>query len=324
MALDYEVKEHVPNQRGDGARFLRVEFRPTPGDIAVLGRGGVHSNQFWMQIPATGSRVVMDNGQLVTRSGRRVAPDAEGQFPAEDGRDPWRIEEFTRDVAAEYEANVKAYYERKLRSASEGRPYPQRHRTTLNLQVAASSDDAHQVATPATVTNGTTTSTIDATNEWAGFRWLNITIPQGALINAAVFSTVPVGSLADEPNHPMYMEDSDSPVTFNAANPTDISSRPRTTATVTWASADLGVIDGNTTFYSAPDIAALVQEVINRGGWVSGNAMALVLHGAADANRDLQIRTYDSDTALGSKLDIDFTVGAGASSVAKILQQMGA
>lgn len=321
-ALDYDVVEHTPNKRGDGSRFLEVHFRPTVDDIAVLGRGGVHSNHFWMQLPETGIRVVMDAGRLVTRSGRRVRPDAEGMFPDENPADPWLREEFARDVIAEYEANIKRYWERKLRAASEGRFYPQHHRTTLNLQVGASADDARQDSGDVVLVIATTDIT-DAVTEHHGHRFQNVTIPNGATIDSAIFSVYISATTADEPKHQVRAEAADDAALFTTAADS-IDSRSRTTATTQWNSTGIGVAAagfqqwGCTTDGGAgTSIAAVVKEVTDRAGWGSGQALVLIYeqHTSTDATRDLGVNFYDNNTAQAAKLDIDYTAGGGAAVV---------
>lgn len=180
--------------------------------------------------------------------------------------------------------------------------------TILNRQVAASEDDAFENSSGVVTLNATAVGILDIANEWGIFRFQNVTIPQGSTITSAIFEGMPNDAANDEPNCPMFCEDVD-----NSAQPTtganDISSRARTTATVTWNSADLGA-DGST-FFAAPDIAALVQEVIDRPGWVSGNALSVIIQSAGDAARDLALQAWDTNPAQAAKLTIDYTAAGG-------------
>ncbi len=184
--------------------------------------------------------------------------------------------------------------------------------TTLNLEVDFSADDADEAGNGTVLITATSTNTVDATNEWIGLRFRGVTITGGSTINSATLSMVPFSSATDEPNHPIYCDDSDNAAAFStSAN--NISSRARTTATVTWSSTNLGA-NGSTRF-NAPDVAALVQEVIDRAGWASGNAIAFVIQGSADSTRDLAIVTFDGSAANAAHLDIDYTAGAGPTEV---------
>jgi hypothetical protein len=55
-------------------------------------------------------------------------------------------------------------------------------------------------------------------------------------------------------------------------------------------------------------VTSIVQEIVNQGGWASGNAMALLLYGVASC---LQITNYDTSTTLCARLAIDYTEGGG-------------
>jgi len=140
--------------------------------------------------------------------------------------------------------------------------------------------------------------TVDAVDEWYAFRFQNVTIAPGSTINTAVLSVVCGGNTTDEPLHLFYGHDHDNaPVLTTGAN--DISARTKTTATVLWNNTDLGA-PGT---FSPPDMAAIVQEIIDRPGWASGNAIVIFCNGNADGTRDLAVgngnNTFDIDyTAL--------------------------
>lgn len=175
---------------------------------------------------------------------------------------------------------------------------------TLNLTVGASADDAFQNNTTMDLTTGS--FNVDATNKWAGFRFQNVTIPQGATIHSAVLTIFVGSSTGDEPKHTFYGQAADDAGVFTTGA-SNISSRTRTTANVLWDNADLGV--SGITAKAVPDMATVVQEIVNRAGWASGNALVIVCHGDADTNRDLIVQFYDSNPAEAATLAIEYTVG---------------
>src|SRR5690606_25048014 len=99
-------------------------------------------------------------------------------------------------------------------------------------------------------------------------RFTNITIPQGATISSAKIQIVAASSIASTAvNTTISALDAD-----NASAPTTISeadSATRTTASVDWNSVP-AFIAGTT--YDSPDISSVIQEVVNRPGWNSGNS----------------------------------------------------
>lgn len=196
---------------------------------------------------------------------------------------------------------------------------------TLNLQVGASSDDARNI-------NGGTSKNITAvtqhigklttTDYWNGFRWTDVTIDQGATINSATLdlysAQVTAGTTAKAI---FYGVAADNTATFNTTTEYP-EGKPRTTASVTkdftvasWAaSLGFGVETVNVT--------TLIQEIVNRAGWASGNALAIVCHDNGSTNDNyIGHSTYDRAIDRGAKLDIDYTVAGGA--VRKSLTLLG-
>jgi hypothetical protein len=82
----------------------------------------------------------------------------------------------------------------------------------------------------------------------------------------------------------------------------DITNRSLTTATTVWSGANIGAGDHDLT------VTSIVQEIVNQGGWASGNAMALLMYGTTAI---LQITSYDTSTTLCARLAIDYTAGGG-------------
>ena len=105
----------------------------------------------------------------------------------------------------------------------------------------------------------------------SGFRFTNVNIPQGSIINSAYLklkaSTIPPDGTM--PDTFIEGEDSDNAATFSTMN--DYDGRPRTSASVSWTPS-AWVED---TWYTSPDIRNIIQEIVNRSGWRKGNALAL-------------------------------------------------
>ena len=176
--------------------------------------------------------------------------------------------------------------------------------TTLNLQVAASSDDAFESAAAAVTLNGLTIP-LAAAGQWGGLRFNNVTIPQGATINTATLQIYIHSTATDNVQADFYCEAADDAGTFTTGSG-DISGRARTTAKVSVSANNVG-----TGWYSVTGMAPAVQEVTDRGGWASGNDLVVIIDPVAGT--DLQFRTWDHDTSLAAKLDIDYTAAsAGA------------
>lgn len=100
----------------------------------------------------------------------------------------------------------------------------------------------------------------------------NITIPQGSIISAAYITFVAYLSYSTANcKGIIYLNDADTsiPPTTTA----EYIALDLTDAFVEWPLPD--TIDGNS--YDTPEIKAVLQEVIDRVGWASGNTMTVLL-----------------------------------------------
>ncbi len=146
-------------------------------------------------------------------------------------------------------------------------------------QVAASGDDVEELSTDGSinVTSGDLDLLEDSPDVFTavGIRMTNITIPQGAMVTEAYFEFV-----ADESQSVATSITISAEATGNAlaipTTPYSLSSKPRTAATTSWANLPAWTI-ANT--YQSADISSVVQEILNRGDWASGNAMTFILEG---------------------------------------------
>ncbi len=188
---------------------------------------------------------------------------------------------------------------------------------TVDLQVSASADDAFQTSTD-TVSLVAATMITDSMLEHVGLRWLNVTVPAGATIDVAHVTLFIRSTDNDEPKHQIRGELTADPGTFTTTS-NDIDARGRTTATVNWDSLDLGAAEEEEWEWGASspgegngaNLKDIVQEIIDQGGWNSGQAMVMIYeqHTASDANRDLGIRAWDRAPTgtLAAKLHIEHT-----------------
>jgi len=191
--------------------------------------------------------------------------------------------------------------------------------TTINFSISTSSDDAEEKAgSTATAVNGCDS---DAVNEYCGFRWAGVTIPNGATINTAYFNPTIYYSTYDEPNHNITFEDALNPPTFSTGA-LNVSNRIKTSNNVTWSSADLGCpavfeyhrLTSCATFVM-PDLSSIVQELVDSYDYSSGSSMVLIIQGSADASRDLDLGQYDSGVANSAWLNITYTAASGDTTI---------
>ncbi|HCC72146.1 MAG TPA: hypothetical protein DEQ09_13485 [Bacteroidales bacterium] len=114
-----------------------------------------------------------------------------------------------------------------------------------------------------------------------GIRFTNVTIPQGATILSATvqFTCDDVG--ADDAEMTIYGENVADAVTYTN-DPYNISTRSKTVESAVWDIPEW-VSEGDAgPAQQTPELAALVQEIVNRGDWAAGNSMAFILEPSGD------------------------------------------
>jgi hypothetical protein len=183
----------------------------------------------------------------------------------------------------------------------------------LIVNITAGSDDARE-----NVTNGlaklTSTSLDLVVNpdptkgpQYVGFRFNSIGIPHGATITSANIQFTSFLATGGVANITIKGEASDNAATYTT-NDYTISARPVTTASVSWNPPDWPSANAAGTDQRTPDLSSIVQEVVGRTNWVSGNSIALVLTGTGDR----VVWSFEggvlSNTAA---LNINWTTGGG-------------
>jgi hypothetical protein len=182
----------------------------------------------------------------------------------------------------------------------------------ITIQIGGSADDSHAADNLDNATTYIASSVVDITAHMnglsskynGGFRFTALSIPRGAQINSATFS----GYIYDVGSDNLYC----TIYGHDVANAPDFSSnqyikttgqRPRTTASVTWQS-DFGSIG-----WKNKDVTAIVQEIVDRGDWDSGNAIALLfISDDRVAPEPLRFRSYDGEPTEAARLTINLTL----------------
>jgi hypothetical protein len=114
-------------------------------------------------------------------------------------------------------------------------------------------------------------------NQVVGLRFTNMIIPAGSTINSAYIEFT-----ADDPsNDDTTLEirgEADADAAPFTSQDYDLSTRASTTSSTDWP--DIAPWDTQGATHQSPDISGVVQELIDQGGWASGNAMAFLIRGS--------------------------------------------
>jgi hypothetical protein len=157
---------------------------------------------------------------------------------------------------------------------------------TLYRRVHTSSDDAEERLS----TGGVNIHSSDLEliydsdlpdNQLVGMRFLNLTIPPGAIVTNAYIEFTADESSSQATSLVLRAQAADDSPTFTTTAG-NISSRPLTTAAVPWNNVAAWT---RYQLYQTPNLAPIVQEVINRPNWASGNNFVVVVAGQPQSKR---------------------------------------
>ena len=194
--------------------------------------------------------------------------------------------------------------------------------TDLNYQIATTGNDAMYYVNSGSwdYNSGFATDVgigrYDTNNKQygSGFRFPGIAVPAGSTITSAYFSvrsgSDPTAGTAVKSK--IYGQDADNPGVFTSE--ADFKGRfgvnggadQRTTAYVDWndfAAWGVGI------WYNSPEIKTIVQEIVDRPGWATGQAMVFTWNDWADSSADSNWRRYshyDGGGVYAPKLFISY------------------
>jgi hypothetical protein len=175
--------------------------------------------------------------------------------------------------------------------------------TTINLTLAANSDDDYGSAAV-----GLQNSAVDYAGQIAGFniryycRYTNVTIPAGSTIDSATFSAVAVDTDAST----SWITKIHANAADNPSAPANGSALDALALTTAFTSPTNNLSTTSGVRYNF-DVTSVVQEIVNRGGWSSGNALMIVWVNNGSTTGRRWNDFSGSGAANASKLDITYS-----------------
>ncbi|MHC4676590.1 MAG: glycoside hydrolase family 78 protein, partial [Planctomycetota bacterium] len=165
---------------------------------------------------------------------------------------------------------------------------------TVKVWVSQDSDDAEENKSGGSMS--LTSSDLELSDEdgitpqWIGMRFQNILVPQGATITNAYVQFAADTANSGATNLTVYGEDIGTAPTFTSTA-SNISSRTRTSATVSWDNVpawnsppprEQGVNQ------RTPNISSIIEEIVGRGDWASGNDLVIIIDGTVGSEREAE------------------------------------
>nr|WP_241737506.1 PilC/PilY family type IV pilus protein [Neptunicella marina] len=158
---------------------------------------------------------------------------------------------------------------------------------------------------------GTELTLNSSSNQYAGVRFENVTIPQGAVVQEAYLTFTAYQNRIGSASFDIAAVDEADPNDFSPY-PRRYLDRKNKTSAVTWSPVP-NWYRNNT--YDSPSLVNQVQAVVNRADWQSGNAMMFVLSNFS-GNRGAY--TYNGKPSGATQLKIKFQGNAIPATVATV------
>ena len=155
--------------------------------------------------------------------------------------------------------------------------------TVINVPITSGDDDAEERLNGfVALSSGDLEMVFDNSgNQTVGLRFVDLPVPNGATITSAhVQFQVDEVSVVDTVLS-IRAEDVNNAAQFVSAT-NNITNRTTTSAAVTWVPAPWDVVGEAGPDQQTPNIATVIQEVVDRPGWAPNNAMVLIISGTGE------------------------------------------
>jgi hypothetical protein len=183
----------------------------------------------------------------------------------------------------------------------------------VESRISASSDDAEQdVGSGALHLSSSDIELVtDAgTLQVVGLRFPALAIPNGATIENAWVQFQVDESSTDAAVLTIRAQSADDAPTFSSGNP--VMSRPLGSAAVVWTPPAWPSVGAAGADQRTPGLASVIQEVVSRPGWTSGNALVLIVDGSGRRTAE----AVDGAPSAAPLLHVEYAGGGGGGNLA--------
>ena len=188
---------------------------------------------------------------------------------------------------------------------------------SITASVASSADDAEEsLATGSVSLTGDDLEIVNDVSgpaglQSVGLRFTGLALPPGATIVDARLQFTADESQSGAASLTVAAQAVNSAAAFTATVG-NITNRSLTATSVAWQPA-AWVAGAVGTAQQSPNLAAIVQEVVDRSGWVRGNALAIVINGIGHRTAD----SFDQSGGTPAQLTLTYFVEASPTSFAR-------
>ena len=176
---------------------------------------------------------------------------------------------------------------------------------TFSKRIAAGLDDVEESANGSIYTNSSDLELVEDSGDvqTVGMRFTNVTIPTGAYITRAYIQFTTDEQSYGVSNLLIKGQAADSAPAF-AATTGNVSGRATTAAGISWAPGDWTTEGQAGPGQATPDLKDVVQEIVGRTGWQSGNAVVFTVTGSGTKTAE----AYEGSAAQAPQLVVEYIV----------------
>jgi hypothetical protein len=178
----------------------------------------------------------------------------------------------------------------------------------IDVRVTRGKDDAEESAAGKMSLNSSNLELVyDGNNQIVGIRFSNINIPKGAVITKAYLQFTAGGTSSNAATLSIQGEAKPNAAPFSAKK-RNVSSRTRTINSVAWSPAAWLQLKANGPDQRTPNLAPIVQEIVNQQGWAAGNSLVMIITGTGKRVAE----AYEADHAGAPLLHIEYSIPAAS------------
>lgn len=177
---------------------------------------------------------------------------------------------------------------------------------TLSRQVATGNDDAEEKNGTMSLTSTDLELIRESADQTVGVRFTNLQIPAGATINSASIQFTTDETTSESTSLTIYGEDTGNASGFSSSS-NNISTRPVTAAFANWNPPAWNSVGESGSAQRTTDLSSIVQEIVGRGDWNSGNAMVFIFTGSGRRTAE----SYNGSTSGAPTLTVSYATGGG-------------
>ena len=147
---------------------------------------------------------------------------------------------------------------------------------SVSVEVSSGADDVEQFMADGSMYTDSSDLEFcdDAQNPQVGIRFNEVNIPNGAIITSAYIEIRADETDTKALNHIKFAAEATDNSPAFSTSAWNLSNRTKTSSIVTWTNPPSWTAE---TIYNFPDMSTVVQEVVDRTGWTSGNSMTFIV-----------------------------------------------